>query len=641
MRHKYVGIYRDGAGNIVSGGTVSVYTSGTTTPASIYTRDTSTTVVNSVTSDANGVFEFYYLEGNHYGDHTRKIVLSKAGFTTTTYDYVGPSDFYVGGLTNATILEQLTAIGTSTEATLLLRPGAWTISANVDWSAYTNITLKFTPGAYLSHGAYTMSLPYFTDDMNEKFVGTGKITCATKQPFVRPEWWGAIADNLAGSAAANTLALTAAWKTTKPIQLSEGNYRYIGPLNYTTDKFVLKGIGKYRTMLINIGTGGEEALTFSSEMVQISDLSIIGNASSGGGIYFNDSTTGGYTGLQIELNQSQLLSHGEDAIAFIGGEDRYVSHVNIIGCDIRGNTRHGIYADENQTINTITVSGTTVSGINASYVANGSEGIKIARFQTLTVVGSSFQSFVYGIRAGEHSGYGFSSTNNYFEAFTEAGISLGGTNFVSGFDISGGYFHCNAITNTTTGAGIRIVKGFGTISSPSFSYITADKKSIVTVAGGISIDGAYEADITGVSTLATGTRVDYVGALQQVFASGLHIATWNAELNRSVNLYAEASTTYYFAFPVKQFDHINKLDFYFLTDNADATVTWTLYRHINTGGSASIGSGVRTGQGAASTSIDVRVPSGHSYTLKTVIASDGVGGSYAYLYIPNVVGSFQ
>ena len=159
MRYKFSGTFRDGSGNIVSGGTVSVYASGTTTAASIYETETGTAIVNSTTTGTDGTFAFYILEGDYYGDHTRKIVLSKAGYTSKTYDYVQPTEFVNGPFTQATIEAALTAIGTVNKVTLLLRPGTWVISSNADWSAYTNVTFKIVPGAVFSTGAFTITFP--------------------------------------------------------------------------------------------------------------------------------------------------------------------------------------------------------------------------------------------------------------------------------------------------------------------------------------------------------------------------------------------------------------------------------------------------------------------------------------------------
>lgn len=204
MRYKIQGTCRDEVGGIIASGLVSVYASGTSTPASIYATATSSTVVNSVTADSSGNFSFYYEEGDYYGDHTRKIVISKAGYTTSTYDYHGPSDFVIGDFTNANITLALTAIGSSTGATLFLRPGTWVISA--DLTIPSNITLELPNGAVMQiatgktltiNGSFKAGLYQVFD-----CVGTGKVSfpytvsdskCRTVA--VIPQWFGNTGDS--------------------------------------------------------------------------------------------------------------------------------------------------------------------------------------------------------------------------------------------------------------------------------------------------------------------------------------------------------------------------------------------------------------------------------------------------------------
>lgn len=68
-------------------------------------------------------------------------------------DYGGGTSY-----TRVTVDTALAAIGTSSGATLLLRPGTWVIDAPADWSAYTNVTFKFAPGCVLS-GAFPITFP--------------------------------------------------------------------------------------------------------------------------------------------------------------------------------------------------------------------------------------------------------------------------------------------------------------------------------------------------------------------------------------------------------------------------------------------------------------------------------------------------
>ena len=113
--------------------------------------------------------------------------------------------------TDATITAALAGIGTTNKAALALRPGTWTIDENVDWSAYTNVTLKLAPGAYISHGAFTISLPGGFDFPDAQvFIGAGAITFPTKiSSPLKSVWWGDTGDGATDDYAAIQAALTA------------------------------------------------------------------------------------------------------------------------------------------------------------------------------------------------------------------------------------------------------------------------------------------------------------------------------------------------------------------------------------------------------------------------------------------------
>jgi hypothetical protein len=85
-RYVYQGIFRDKFGHIVSGGTVSVFLTGTSTPASIYAASTGGVAVNSVLSDSSGRFELYVDDSDYSASQAFRIVLSKVGFSPSTWD---------------------------------------------------------------------------------------------------------------------------------------------------------------------------------------------------------------------------------------------------------------------------------------------------------------------------------------------------------------------------------------------------------------------------------------------------------------------------------------------------------------------------------------------------------------------------
>jgi len=85
-RYIHQGQFTDLSGNAVSSGTITVYLAGTTTLASSYTASSGGIAVNSVTSDSTGKFVFYVDTGDYAANQYFKIVLSKSGFLSQTYD---------------------------------------------------------------------------------------------------------------------------------------------------------------------------------------------------------------------------------------------------------------------------------------------------------------------------------------------------------------------------------------------------------------------------------------------------------------------------------------------------------------------------------------------------------------------------
>ncbi len=88
MRFKYAGTARDGNGRIIASATVSVVLTGTSTVASVYTSKTSTTAVNSVTSESNGSFAFWHDAFDYDSDQLFDYTISKSGFTSKTYSSI-------------------------------------------------------------------------------------------------------------------------------------------------------------------------------------------------------------------------------------------------------------------------------------------------------------------------------------------------------------------------------------------------------------------------------------------------------------------------------------------------------------------------------------------------------------------------
>lgn len=87
-RYIFQGTFRDGQGNVVSDGTISVYDAGTTTASTLYAASSGGTSVSSVDSDSNGFF-YFYIDSSDYAENSQfDITLSKSGYSDKTYEDV-------------------------------------------------------------------------------------------------------------------------------------------------------------------------------------------------------------------------------------------------------------------------------------------------------------------------------------------------------------------------------------------------------------------------------------------------------------------------------------------------------------------------------------------------------------------------
>jgi hypothetical protein len=85
----YKGITRSGSGSVIFEATISVYLSGTTTPASIYTSSSGGVAVNSViSSSTDASFEFWIDRSDYSVSQQFKIIISKTGYQSITIDNI-------------------------------------------------------------------------------------------------------------------------------------------------------------------------------------------------------------------------------------------------------------------------------------------------------------------------------------------------------------------------------------------------------------------------------------------------------------------------------------------------------------------------------------------------------------------------
>uniref|UniRef100_A0A6H1Z9G6 Tail protein n=1 Tax=viral metagenome TaxID=1070528 RepID=A0A6H1Z9G6_9ZZZZ len=88
-RKAYHGTAKDQNGRVIYSATVNVYTAGTTTAATCYASEAGAALSGgATTSDAYGAFEFWVDSGDYTQDQEFKVVISKSGYSSVTYDYI-------------------------------------------------------------------------------------------------------------------------------------------------------------------------------------------------------------------------------------------------------------------------------------------------------------------------------------------------------------------------------------------------------------------------------------------------------------------------------------------------------------------------------------------------------------------------
>lgn len=116
--------------------------------------------------------------------------------TKVTFSMIEGANFNIqdyGAVQNANIVPAvnalLTAIGTSTTATVVIPVGTWLVSSTVDWSSYKNVTFVIENGAVIDHGAYNITFPQNVETgtaINDCFTGAGTVTVKNKDVYTLP-----------------------------------------------------------------------------------------------------------------------------------------------------------------------------------------------------------------------------------------------------------------------------------------------------------------------------------------------------------------------------------------------------------------------------------------------------------------------
>lgn len=341
MRHKFTGIYRDSAGNVVTSGTVSVYLAGTTTVASIYTASSGGAAVNSVTSSStDGSFTFYVDRYAYNVGQKFKIVLSKSGLTSATYDNVNLYD-----VVSAMIDSDLT-ISIPTDFS--------TINSALDHLQYCWIPEDITVTISILAGTYTYAnRVYFYHPCGRQIKLSGATPVLTTITSV-----GAVT----GSTGAWSVPIT----VTSSSGISANQYAILSDVTGTGDYYSINGVWKISNVTGNIitvtntnqqatfptftVTGGnvivpQTILHFTSsagilaQNVPVCEISnIIVQRDSGGTTYGGITATG--SGADITIGNYVGISgfgYGLHTLygSHIGGESVYTSNSSIGGAYVQ------------------------------------------------------------------------------------------------------------------------------------------------------------------------------------------------------------------------------------------------------------------------------------------------------------------
>lgn len=360
------------------------------------------------------------------------VVLNKAGYEVDALISYGNGS----NRTDATISAAMTAIGTTNKVTLVLRPGTWVISSNADWSSYTNVTFKFADGAVLSHGAFTINIPYIEANRTQIFSGTGTITISGGQSAYF-EWWGA---SPGASAAINSVALQNALNSTAPLILSKASFTYDTALTLVGGASPTVGtsiVGEHKTgsRLIYTGVGnGLTGGTTRKDNMRLENFRLTASSTSNAG---NGIALGG--GLFYSTIKNLFIDgFGNAGIYVLGGLHSNITKNYIAGRTLaNGGAGYGIYIGPHGTYGletTLIVDHNYISGIETA----GGTGTGIAWTDSYKCTDTDniieFCDRGHNIQGISTSGF-FGLVRPYYESVTteliwhdQGGYALGGTN---------------------------------------------------------------------------------------------------------------------------------------------------------------------------------------------------------------------
>lgn len=258
------------------GATISVFLAGTSTAAGVYTSLTSDTSVNSVTAAADGTFELWVSRFNYDANQKFKMILSKTGYTSVTFDNVAVDSVVLGNYT-ISVPTTVTTVLSVPKGVIYVKSGTGSLTINGPFEA----------GLYQVFSGFAAQ---------EVVFGNGTITA------VSPTWFGfAYGTNDAAQATINLAAINKASSSLSPfdadtnsrggvVQFPAGTFvvdpgitpdrkqvEYRGASSGYTYYYGVNAGKPGTTLVFTAGVAGFDFTPLSQDVASIKNLKIDGN----------------------------------------------------------------------------------------------------------------------------------------------------------------------------------------------------------------------------------------------------------------------------------------------------------------------------------------------------------------------------
>ena len=360
MRYIYQNEVQDGRGNFVAGASVTVTLAGGTTKASIYSALTGGTVDADgiITTGTDGTFAFYVDEDDYSHSQQFRIVWSKSGFTSETWDYI---QIFPDGertlLTSSTVDQGDAAI-------------VGTLAWHVADASTDPVTVKILPGTYLVSTsitiASTMSLNIpqkiaLTDDAsNADLTINGNLKAGTYQIFdwgngsgditfgdgsineVCAEWWGCVGNDSTDNTTPFTEAMVSVADSDIPVVFGAGIYQLGSQVTIPAGKQRVKGQGIYTTVLkiVHAGTGLHHSRADSdwSGELSLENLQVDGTDTATVGVYLDQVNYTSFYNVRVKDVAGHAL-HLHDC------QDMNFFNANFTGSGSFANSKSGVFLE--------------------------------------------------------------------------------------------------------------------------------------------------------------------------------------------------------------------------------------------------------------------------------------------------------